>query len=82
MGTLLRIGAWRAMIYTLDHGPAHVHLVGPDGRAKIALNCPDGPPVPIDVRGVDAAVIKKSVRLIGESLSQLCQAWRSLHGTY
>ena len=50
MGTLLRVGNWRVMIYTLDHAPAHVHLVGPEGRAKIALNCPKGPTVPIDCR--------------------------------
>lgn len=82
MGTLLRIGAWRVMIYTLDHAPAHVHLVGPKGRAKIALNCPDGPALPIDVRGIDSAELKEIVRTVQQRLPELCLAWRMTHGSY
>ncbi|WP_126447342.1 DUF4160 domain-containing protein [Sterolibacteriaceae bacterium J5B] len=29
MGTLLRIAGWRIMMYSLDHPPPHVHVVGP-----------------------------------------------------
>ena len=82
MGTVLRIGGWRVMIYTLDHAPAHVHFVGPEGRAKIVLNCPDGPVLPIDVRGFDTATLKKALHIVEQELSKLCQAWRSIHGTY
>jgi hypothetical protein len=46
MGTVLRIGVWRVMICTQDHRPSHVHVVSGAGRAKILLNCPDGPAVP------------------------------------
>jgi hypothetical protein len=70
------------MIYTLDHAPAHVHLVGTEGRAKVALNCPDGPALPIDVRGCDAPMLKKMLQDIGQALPMLCQAWRSMHGSY
>ncbi len=82
MGTLLRIGALRVMIYTLDHAPAHIHLIGPSGRAKIALNCPNGPALPIDVRGLESAVLKRAIQEIEQHLSELCQTWRSLHGAY
>ncbi len=82
MGTVLRFGGWRVMIYTLDHAPAHVHLVGPEGRAKIALNCPMGPAVPIDVRGLEPVVVKSALRVIEQQLSELCQIWRSIHGDY
>ena len=58
MGTIFRIGNWRVMIYTDDHAPSHIHLVGPDGRAKIALNCPEGPAIPIEARGISSAVLK------------------------
>jgi len=33
--------AFRFVISTLDHGPAHVHITGP-GKAKIKLLGPDG----------------------------------------
>ena len=82
MGTILRIGSWRVMIYTLDHAPAHVHLVGPEGRAKIALNCPTGPGLPISIRGIDAATVKGAVNVIERELMELCQIWRSMHGDY
>ena len=65
MGTVFRIGVWRVTIYTLDHAPAHAHLVGQGGWAKIALNCPMGPALPIDVRGLDAVTVKKALRVIG-----------------
>jgi hypothetical protein len=82
MGTLLRVAGWRVMIYTLDHPPAHVHFVGPEGRAKIALNCPEGPLLPIDVRGIDSAVLKRLLHVVEQELSVLCRAWRTLHGPY
>lgn len=82
MGTLFRIGSWRIMIYTHDHAPSHVHLVGPDGRAKIALNCPDGPLALIDSRGIDAGTLKNALDQIQAELVALCREWRSIHGTY
>ena len=82
MGTLIRIGAWRVMIYTRDHTPAHVHLVGPEGRAKIALNCPYGPVIPIDVRGIDAGTLKRARSQIEDERASLCEDWRLKHGTY
>ena len=69
------------MIYSLDHGPAHVHLIGPDGRARIALNCPDGPPVPVDARGMDATRLHKALGLVADNLGLLCKEWSSIHGT-
>ncbi len=58
MGTVLRIGNWMVMIYTHDHGPAHIHIVGPDGRAKVMLNCPSGPLRPTEIRGIDRQTVR------------------------
>lgn len=73
------------MIYTLDHPPAHVHVVGPDGRAKIALNCQQGNPLPnplpIVAHGMDAATLKKLVDAVAERQDGLCEAWRQMHGS-
>lgn len=80
MGTLLRLGPWRVMIYTNDHGPSHVHVVGPDGRAKIALNCPRGPVTPLDIRGIDGGTVRRIVVLIERDLEVLCATWENIHG--
>ena len=82
MGTLLRIGAYRIMIYTQDHFPAHVHVVGPQGRARIALGCPNGPVSPIDATGIDLATLRQAIATVTQNLKMLCDAWRSIHGTY
>ncbi|WP_131112258.1 DUF4160 domain-containing protein [Sulfuricystis thermophila] len=81
MGTLLRLAGWRVMIYTLDHPPPHVHVVGPGGRAKIALNCAGGMPLPISAFGIRPDVLKELTRTIAANQTMLCEAWRRTHGT-
>lgn len=44
MPTVLRIDKLRVVIYPNDHGPAHVHVLGPQGEAIFKLHCPVGPP--------------------------------------
>ncbi|CQR38239.1 conserved hypothetical protein [Thiomonas arsenitoxydans] len=70
------------MIYTQDHRPSHVHVVSGAGRAKILLNCPDGPAVPEHARGMDAAILRRLVREIEIELTRLCNAWRETHGNF
>ncbi|HRP97111.1 MAG TPA: DUF4160 domain-containing protein [Rhodocyclaceae bacterium] len=82
MGTLLRFGAWRIMIYSLDHPPAHVHVVGPQGRARIALNCPDGPAIPLDARGIERGTLRRMLDHIDSNLAGLCGAWDATHGQH
>ncbi len=80
MGSLLRFGPWRVMIYTRDHSPAHVHVVGPEGRGRIALNCPEGPPVPIDGYGIEGTTLRRIVDLVAGDIARLCEEWRLVHG--
>jgi hypothetical protein len=78
----LRFGPWRIMIYSLDHPPPHVHVVGPDGRAKVALNCPHGPAIPIDARGIDRGTLRRIVEQIEKDHARLCSAWDAMHGQH
>lgn len=80
MGTVIRIGAWVVMVYTRDHAPAHVHIVGPEGRAKVALNCPSGPLVPTDIRGIDKQTMRRLLELLTIEIRRLCEAWEKIHG--
>ena len=43
MPTVLVFRGLDVRIYTNDHRPAHVHVVGRGCEAKFQLNCPDGP---------------------------------------
>lgn len=80
MGTLLRIGAWMVMVYTHYHPPAHVHIVGREGRAKVLLNCPEGPPMPVDIRGIDGQTMQRLMKDIATELKSLCDGWERIHG--
>ena len=35
VATILRVGKLRVMIYSNDHPPAHVHIVGPNGWSTV-----------------------------------------------
>lgn len=61
------------MIYPRDHGPPHVHIVGQNGRAKIALNCPDGSPLPIEAYGMDSRTLRQLLGIVAENIKMLCE---------
>lgn len=82
MGTIFRIGGWRVMIYTQDHRPSHVHVVSGQGRAKILLNCPDGPVEPEHARGMDAITLRQLLREVEAKRPLLCNAWSRTHGAF
>lgn len=54
MGTIHRAHGIRFVIYTQDHEPAHIHVLG-DGELKIALSLDDGLPELIFAIGMKAA---------------------------
>jgi hypothetical protein len=76
MVTVLREGSFRVRIYTDDHEPAHVHVVG-DGMAKVSLV----PHVELQwARGMTDAAARKALRLVSENRLFLLEKWRELHG--
>ena len=53
-----RAYGYRFVIYTDDHEPAHVHIVGA-GLAKIHLLGPGGRPQVVDVRGIKRSDMRR-----------------------
>ena len=53
-----RAHGYRFVIYTHDHEPAHVHIVGA-GFAKVHLLGPDGRPEVVDVRGIKRTDLRR-----------------------
>ena len=80
MPTILRVGGFRVAIYSSDHRPAHVHVVGRGGEAVFYLNCPKGPPALREVYGLSRSAVVYLRGVIAEELSILCVAWESMHG--
>jgi hypothetical protein len=76
-----RAGGFRFVIYTSDHEPAHVHLIG-EGHAKINLVGPDGVPELVFSIGIKKSDMR---RLLGEVMDHrevLLERWERIHGNH
>jgi len=80
VATIFRTGKLRVAIYTNDHPPPHVHVVGPDREAKFELNCPDGPVRLVEQRGFRIPELNAVGAEIALRLSLCCRKWSAFHG--
>lgn len=79
MVTVHRAYGYRMVIFTNDHSPAHVHIVGLGGEAKVTLEGPDG--LALDwVRGIAVADMRRLMAEVQRERHRLIEAWRSIHG--
>jgi len=81
MPTIFRIGAARVVIYTNDHRPAHVHVVGAGNHAVFNLQCPGGPPDMRENHGFSKADVTAFVRRMQNVVGSLCTEWKAIHAT-
>lgn len=72
-------GGYRFVIYTSDHEPAHVHLIG-DGTAKINLVVPDGRPELVFSIGIKKSDMRRLLAEITEHRDVLLGRWEQIHG--
>lgn len=79
MVTVHREAGLRFVIFTDDHEPAHVHVVG-DGHAKITLTGAGGLPELVSNDGLKAGDLRKAMRIVGEQQAKLLEIWSKHHG--
>ena len=82
MATLLRFNGYRVVMYSNDHRPAHVHVIGRGGEAVFKLRCPGGPPELREVYGLRGAALGQIERVITSELFYLCAHWNNNHGIH
>lgn len=79
MVTVHRFSGLRVAIYSNDHAPAHVHVIGGGKEAKLALNCPNGSVTVVMNYGFG----NRELRMIRDELNgmvtKLCQKWSAIH---
>jgi hypothetical protein len=68
------------MILTNDHPPAHVHVIGADGRAKIELDCTAGSIELLWHHGISRADLRPILAETVSAIQSLCDKWRAIHG--
>lgn len=82
MPNVLRLpGGLRAVIYSNDRRPVHIHVIGGGREAVFDLHCPDGPPELRESYGFASRDVTAVVRALRKELTSLCDAWRRIHGT-
>jgi hypothetical protein len=72
--TVLRFGPYRVLIFTEDHGPAHVHVIGNGNEFLVRLNCPL---VGVSLRsryGGTESEERKIAHILNENVVKLCEA--------
>lgn len=69
----------RFVVFTNDHDPAHVHVVG-DGAAKVNLAGPDGKPELVYNDGLKAGDLRKAMRIVEERQAAMLERWSAIHG--
>lgn len=79
MVTVHREAGLRFVIFTDDHEPAHVHVVG-DGVAKINLVGPDGSPELVSNDGLKTGDLRKAMRIVTEQQARMLERWKDHHG--
>jgi Domain of unknown function (DUF4160) len=80
MPAVLRFGGVRVTIYTNDHRPAHVHVIGNDCEAAFHLNCPAGPVSVRENFGFSRRKIAQIQNVLTNRLTKLCSVWERIHG--
>jgi hypothetical protein len=80
VATILRVGKLRVMIYSNDHPPAHVHIVGPSGSARVLLGDRDRLPLLLENEGLSRRQLILALRAVREHRQQLADAWNRIHG--
>jgi hypothetical protein len=75
MSTLFRFKGLKIVIYSLDHRPAHVHIIGPDVDAKVEI----GSWNVVHCEGLSAKSLKKVIEFLRERESDLWEAWNEIH---
>jgi len=70
----------RFVIYVNDHPPAHVHVLGAGGEAKINLGVGEGLPSLLWAKGLDRATLRQAMLEVMARRDLLLAAWQRIHG--
>jgi hypothetical protein len=68
------------MLFLNDHTPPHVHVPGPDGRAKFELGATPGDVLLVECDGIAAAMLRRIAAAIIERHDECLKNRERHHG--
>lgn len=80
MPTIFRFRGLRVVIYTNDHRPPHVHVIGPGREARIALGDERERPWLMSNEGLSRRQAAAALLKVSENRDLLIQRWREIYG--
>jgi hypothetical protein len=80
MATVGEIDGLRVVIYSNDHRPAHVHVIGAGCEAVFKLNCPEGQPELRENYGFTTRKLSRIKTGLMSNLTHFCAEWSRIHG--
>ncbi len=80
MPTLFRVGAWRVVIFLNDHEPAHVHVIGPEGRARFYLGRDPGDVALLEAEGIPTPILRRIAAQLIDRHAECLSTWNAIHG--
>lgn len=79
MPTIRREHGLRFAIYTDDHGPPHVHVLG-DGELKIVIRGAEGVPELVYAIGMTAPQRRRAMDVVRERQAEFLARWNGIFG--
>jgi len=79
MVVIHRAHGFRFVIYSMDHDPAHVHVIG-DGELKVNIASGDGQPEIVWSTGMKASDRRRAMAVIRERQAEFLACWQEIHG--
>ena len=71
---------WRVVIYSNDHRPPHVHVIGSEEHARFELLCDLGGLRLLSNVGFRLTQIRQIAAYLLRHLAHLCDEWKRIHG--
>ena len=80
MATIHTLFGLRVVIYSNDHRPPHIHVIGSGREAVFNLQCPHGPLALRANYGFSGRDLAKMIDKLTAQLTVFCYEWKQIHG--
>lgn len=77
MPVVMRIAGYRVVIFTNDHRPPHVHIIGSDGQVVMTI---ESVPRILRTEGFSDREALKLSKEVGAHTETLLKEWEAIHG--
>lgn len=79
-GVHRHLSGLKLYVYTNDHPPPHVHVIGSGKQVKFFLHCDEGTVRLGPNKGFRLAELNEIAEALTDMIASLCKKWSEIHG--